>query len=79
MTGFAALRPDEVKFYIQQNYSGKTNEITRQNFIEYLTGQHKPKKECTVAILLECIYDNLHRFRLYNDEDSLEFDESEEV
>jgi hypothetical protein len=49
-------------WWVMQNLSGPYNKDTRQLFIEFLTGEKRPKAECGITRVSEEVEEHLERF-----------------
>lgn len=59
-------------WWVVQNLSGPYNKDTRQLFIEFLTGEKRPKAECGITRVSEEVEEHLHRFTTVQENDEEE-------
>lgn len=62
MLDLACKSKRDREWWIMSNLSGPYNKDTRQLFVEFLTGEKRPKAECGITRVSEVVEENLERF-----------------
>ncbi len=69
MLDLACKTTRDRSWWITMNMCGNHNKDTRQLFVEFLTGEKKPKSECGIRYLTEVVEENIERFITIVEED----------